>query len=985
MPYVMRLVGFAFVVAFAVQLFSTAQETRPALVVPKSPLSPEDEKAILKLAPGLRIDLVAAEPLVESPVFCVFDEKARLWVVEMRDYPNGPGPGKPGEGRIKILEDKDGDGVFDSATIFAENLLFANGVLPWKNGAIVTMAPNIVYLKDTNGDGKADETEVLYEGFVAGNPQLRVSHPMLGPDGWISVANGLRSNGEIRRAGKPDRPAIPLSGKDFRFDMVHDRAEAIPGMGQFGNTFDHLGNRFVCDNRHHIRHVVFPTDPSLGNPLLAVPSLLQDTDSDAKGGSRVFPLSRNWTTSNLHAGQFTAACGVYVDKGGLLPAPYAGAAYTCDPTGNLVHCEVLTPSGATFTSKPWKDGVEFLASPDEWFRPVSLTNAPDGSLFVVDMYRAVIEHPDFMPTELKNRPDLILGKDRGRIWRIAPEGNAPKKYSPIASNPATLVKTLGDPNGWARTTAQRLLLTSEDMSVAPALKAVAASESSPAASIFAAWLLAGRGELPDELLHRLAASTASGSAEQAIRLMEATRKPGSPVPPDLLRLAESDQPRVRFEVAVALGAWDDDAIVEPLLAIARQPSSDSWTRLAIAASAGKRTATLLTKMFEDPRFFKGDLSRTPIVKDLCELLGSGRDAGQVGAVLTAASKLESADLQTAVLVGLAEGVSRRGTSFPVFLASLPDPAIAKLAGAMLVKKSEAVLDPKTTEEARVAALKLLAHTPWSTSGPILSGIVLDAAAATPVRVAAIRAMSAHSDPSIAATLLKGWRGYTPSIRTDVLDGMLRRPDRVKALLDEVEAGRVKPGDIDTPRAKRLMATKDPSVAAKALKLLRASLPADRKEVLAKYRPALELAADAHRGREAFKKICAACHVIGGIGTQVGPDISDTRTKTPEMLLTDILNPNAAIDGNFISYTIMTKDGKQLTGVIAAESTASITLKRENNQGETVLRADVEEIRSSGLSLMPDGVEKNLSVQEVADLIHFLKDWRYLDGMTPKGP
>lgn len=234
-------------------------------------------------------------------------------------------------------------------------------------------------------------------------------------------------------------------------------------------------------------------------------------------------------------------------------------------------------------------------------------------------------------------------------------------------------------------------------------------------------------------------------------------------------------------------------------------------------------------------------------------------------------------------------------------------------------------------------------------------------------------------------LLKGWRGYTPSLRSEVLEALIRRPDRAAALLDAVETKDVKPSDIDAARAKRLIASKDAKLANRASKLLKDSLPADRKEILAKYRPGLELASDPLRGKEAFKKACAACHVVGGVGTQVGPDISDTRTKTPEMLLTDILNPNAAIDGNYISYTVTTKDGKQFNGIIVAESTASITLKRENNQSDTILRADVEEIRSSGLSLMPEGVEKNLSVQEVADLIRFLKDWRYLDGAVPTAP
>ena len=985
MTHLTRLAGAALVVALAAWLHTTAHEPKtPTPAVPKSPLTPDAEKATFQLPPGLRIDLVAAEPLIESPVACSFDEKGRLWVAEYRDYPNGPGPGKPGECRIKVLEDVDGDGRFDKATTFADNLLFANCVLPWKNGAIVTAAPNILYLKDTNGDLKADETEVLYEGFVAGNPQLRVSHPALGPDGWIAVANGLRSNSEVRRTGKPDRPAIPLSGKDFRFDLVHDRAESIPGMGQFGNTFDRWGNRFVCDNRHHLRHVVFPQDPTARNPLLVVPSLLQDTDSEAKGGSRVYPLSRNWTTSNLHAGQFTAACGVFVDQGGLLPAPFNGAAYTCDPTGNLVHCETLAPNGASFTSKPWKNGVEFLASPDEWFRPVSLANAPDGSLFVVDMYRAVIEHPEFMPAELKNRPDLLLGKDRGRIWRIAPAGDAPKKYEPITGDATTLAKTLSSPNGWARTTAQRLLLTSDDPAIPAALQQQAGS-ASPEGSILAAYLLRMKGQNTDALVERLAASSTPQVQAHAARLLELGHKPGTPVPAALLKMATSNDDRVLFAAAIALGAWDDDAIVQPLSTIGWRMAPDRWARLAVASSAGKRTAKLVTALLENTNLMSNaDPLRNQMLQEFCEVIGSGRDPAEIAAVLQAGSKVERPATKSAVISGLASGMSRRGTSFPSFLASLKDKSVAATAQSMLTTLTAPALDASAAEPVRVEAVRLMAYAPSEAVESHLKRLVDDPDQAPLIRAAAIRSWAAHSSKAFAPTLLKSWRSFTPSLRTEVLELLLRGPERVKALLDAVEAGTVKPGDIDPARARRLIGSKDAAVAARAVKLLKDSLPADRKEVLAKYREALTLKSDPRRGQEAFKKVCAACHVVAGIGTQVGPDISDTRTKTPEMLLTDILNPNAAIDGNYIAFTVINKDGKQFQGVIASESSASITLKRENNQSDTILRADVEEIRSSGQSLMPDGLEKNLTPQEVADLIRFLKDWRYLDGATPRG-
>src|SRR5262249_1241311 len=262
-------------------------------------------------------------------------------------------------------------------------------------------APNIVYLRDDAGGGKADKREVLFEGFAVQNPQLRVSHPLLGPDHWVYVANGLRG-GKIKRAGKDDAKPTDIGGMDFRFDPLEpDRFEAVSGMGQFGNAFDEWGHRFVCDNRHHLRHVVLPDQYIKRNPFLAVPSVVEDISEsplgEAGAGAKVYPLSQNWTTSNLHAGRFTSACGVFVYAGDLLPVEFRGAAFTCEPAGNLVHQEILHDKGATFRSEPAFKEKEFLASPDDWFRPVFLTDGPDGALYVVDMYRAVIEHPEFMP------------------------------------------------------------------------------------------------------------------------------------------------------------------------------------------------------------------------------------------------------------------------------------------------------------------------------------------------------------------------------------------------------------------------------------------------------------------------------------------------------------------------------------------------------------------------------------------------------------
>jgi putative membrane-bound dehydrogenase-like protein len=971
---------------------------------PQSPLTPQQAQKEFRLAPGLRIELIACEPQIESPVAMAFDEDGKLWVVEMPDYPNGPGKGEKPHGRIKILEDKDGDGFYETATVFADNLLFANGLLRWRDGVIVTAAPHIVFLRDTQGTGKCDKREVLYEGFATQNPQLRVSHPVLGLDGWIYCANGLRG-GKVTRAGDPQAKPVDLSGRDFRFDPLGGGYEAISGLGQFGNTFDDWGNRFVCDNRHHLRHVVLPHWALARNPYLGAtevvndPSVLDLDPGPLSSGGRVYPISKNWTTSNLHAARFTAACGVMIYRSPLLGQEHYGTALTCEPTGNLVHEEVLTRHGATFTAKPMRDGVEFLATADDWCRPVSLAHGPDGALYVVDMYRAVIEHPDFMPPELKNRPDLTLGKDRGRIWRIVPEKHKTKTVRPNLSKatPAELVKLLDHDNAWWRTTAQRLLLQNGvSEKLAQDLYVGLDDFRTPQGQVHAVGLiLAG-----NEVLGRKAAASLLTSPHAAVRQLGLRlaygdgKRPVAPTVGKLLGpedLAEDADAGVRFEAALALAGrlLLADEQNEVLARIALAGIDDHWTHLAVAIAAADSPDLLLRRLLTRKESLAGQVTpgRLLLTQELAGIVGARRHEHEVAQLLLILRDIKgqhTAVYQRAGLVGLAEGMGRRGTRLDDFLAKMPEserPAV-EFATRLLAEAGQLAVAGKGDPAERLAAVRLLAHAPWKIAQPPLLKLLTEDAAQE-LRLAAVRALAAQPHPEVAALLLKSWKGYTPALRREVTEALLRQPERTKALLKAIEAGTVKAGDIDAARSKQLLNHKDPVVRDLAKKLLQDNLPAERKEVLAKYQASLKLKGDAARGKLIFQKNCATCHRVAGIGVDVGPDISDTRTKTLEGLLVDILNPNAAIDNNYVNYVITTKDGRTLTGMISTETATGITLKRAENQTDTVLRADIEEILSTGQSLMPEGLEKGISVEEMADLLSFLKNWRYLDGAVPK--
>lgn len=1001
-------------------LFAAAQDAAKPQAA-RGHLSPEQAMKEMRIADGLKIELVAAEPEIESPVEMAFDEDGKLWVVEMRDYPNGPAPGELPQGRIKILEDRDGDGRYETSRVFADQLSFANGLLPWDGGVIVTAAPNIMFLKDTDGDGVADVKKVLYEGFAALNPQLRVSHPVLGLDGWIYVANGLRG-GQVIKAGDKDDKPINLSGMDFRFNMLTGEAEAISGMGQFGNTFDDWGNRFVCDNRHHLRHVVMPNHYIKRNPNLAVPEVLEDIseieESFGGAGAKIYPLSKNWTTSNLHAGRFTAACGVFIYRGDLLPE-YRGCAFTCDPTGNLVHGERMTPHGATFRSKPLKAGVEFLATPDEWTRPVSLAHGPDGALYIVDMARAVIEHPEFMPTELKNRPDLVIGKDKGRIWRIVPTDKSGINQSANRPLPPTkaksdgvivvsvrkpdlggastfdLVAQLANPNAWHRETAQRLLLTRQDKKCIDLLKALFNTTNEPRARIAAAWLLQAYGEVNEQLVMFLLHDERARVREVGVQFAEKWLAKSELIQKRVFALAQDADPRLRFQIALSVNP-ENDKKLSAIRKIALNGAKDRWTRFAVESAITNQGGELIEALFRNEDDFDWSKDQTTahiqLIQEVSSLTGAAKpDRAELERLfmlifLHARNRdTKGIPLAMAAINGLATGLERRGSSLSAALFSQlkgdEHPAWLAWYDRLLSHAMSIGMDRQREVGERVESLRLLAHDGRPQHDAEFVKLISDDPLQE-VRLAAVRVLAARNSPAVPTLLMQSWKSYTPAVRREVTEAMLRQPERIKVFFDEIEAGRVKPGDVDALRTRQLTQHNRADIRDRAKKLLETNLPPERKQVMENYKAALTLKGDAQNGKAIFQKNCATCHRVGGVGVDVGADIADTRSKTPDLLMTNILNPNQAIDSNYINYVVLTKSGKVLTGIIAAETASSITLKRAENQTEVVLRQEIEELESTGQSLMPEGLEKNIPVQEMADLLSFLKNWRYLDGSVP---
>jgi len=434
-----------------------------------APLSPQESLKTMRVKPGWSISLVAQEPLVQDPVFIDWDEKGRAWVVEMGDYPFAPGEktndGKIGQGkvsqlqagRIKILTDTDGDGVYDKASLFLDGLLHPTGLICWKGGIFVSGIPDIFYARDTDGDGRCDVRETWYSGFTAGNPQHLINGFCWGLDGWIYGANGDSGGNVIVEKTKEK---IKLGTNDFRFHPVTGKFERELGRTQYGKWRDDYGNWFGNNNSTIGWHYFLPMKWLEAHPDKIAASVRAVTNED----KTVYPISPP-------VRRFNWAAAVNTLTSGCSPMPwYDGwndVLLICEPANNLVHRERLDLQALPITSQRHPDDKdsEFLASGDNWFRPSMARPGPDGAIYVVDMYRLVLEHPEWIPADIVRGLDVRAGEEKGRIYRVS-------KYPPIKSALSWLddpVVGMSSAMRWIRDTAQRLILERNDVSAVPGL------------------------------------------------------------------------------------------------------------------------------------------------------------------------------------------------------------------------------------------------------------------------------------------------------------------------------------------------------------------------------------------------------------------------------------------------------------------------------------------------------------------------------------
>ena len=972
------------------------------------PLSPEETLRATQVRDGFRAELVAAEPQIADPVAIDWDSSGRLWVAEMADYPLGlekPASNAPrngsGGGRVRWLEDRDGDGRYEHSVLFAEHLNFPTGILVWRGGVLVTAAPDIWYLEDTDGDGRADRQEKLYSGFLPGNQQLRVNGLRWGLDNWVYCASGAHhaGYGADRRVRSLRRQhEVALGSRDFRMQPDQGLLEPQSGPSQFGRVRDDWGHWFGVQNSRPLWHYVLDDRYSRRNPHVASP----DPRHLVRGQSpTLYPAKspQKRYHSFADATRFTSACGPSIYRDSLLfPRDGRTHAFTCDPFHGLVQHAILTPQGATFSAEvdTVEGGFDFFASRDRWCRPVMTRTGPDGALWIVDMYRYIIEHPEWLPPAGRDelRPFFRSGDDRGRIYRIVPETLPPSNHSqPTSDDPTqSLAYELLSLNGPKRDLAQRQLVQDHPPeAVARAMNQLLEMTNSPLTYVHVLGTLAGVGHLTPEHVIAALKQGEPRVARVALRWAETLEVSPGIVAAAILWIDSDDKP-VRLQLAQTLGAWATPEAGAALGRLAVRDGDDHWMRAAVASSAVPHLEVLAETLAEtfaetaSPAVATGvdgkvrHYATGHYARMLLETaLGEGK-LNVIALVLESLLHTEPKPAntrepnQTWRLLALAtflDALSAKGSS--VAKLAIDEPTMAPLVDgvATTVRQARALVEaPETSAELRAAATRLLGRVPSVRDEDVrrLHDLLRTDVPATVQRAAIVRQRDLNADPK---PLLQAWGTLIPEVRSAAVAAVLSRGNWSRALLEAIDEGVVSRSTIAAVDRQRLTAHRDRAIAEKAREVFRAT-GASRSDVLASFTPATRLNGRAAGGRQIFEKLCASCHSFDGLGTSIGPDLGTLTDRSSDALLTAILQPNASVEPRYVAYTAVLSSGETLHGLVTGETGNSILFRLADGSKKTLLRDDIRQLQSSELSFMPEGLEEGLTLGEVADLLAFLQ-------------
>ena len=1011
-------------------------EIPPATDAPQ-PMRPSESREQFVVAPGFRVELVAAEPHVADPVAIAFDASGNLFAAELHGY-NLEGHfdilelNKTGKldkrvrriqapewawekaealfaGKVKLLKDQDGDGQIDTSILFADGLPPCYGLVPARDGMVVLAPPQIIFLADRNGDGRADVREKLFTGLNGGELWSRSNHLVWGEDNWIYACAG-RGAGVTIEGPKLSRP-VQIGSAGYRFRSDGSAIEPVTGSaGGFGLGISDWGDQMLVHNSTNGLQVLpIPYHYQLRNPSAASPG----TTHHSATFHTVFPISRPhpwriergsqkaWREFYGHGeanpnGSFTAACSPTFYRGGAFPSEYHGNLFTCESQQNLVCRAIPERTGSKISLKRPTDfnDKEFLASRDGWFRPVNLATGPEGALYIVDMYREIIEDYSAIPRYLQQQYGLVKGEDRGRIWRVVHEdAPAAERLNLATAADEELVAAVEHANAVWRTTAQRLLVERAAVDVAPLLEAIVDGDGRAQGKLHALYTLEGLGALKLHVVERGLNDEHFAVRLHALRLADQYLADSESLLAQAVKMTADPAAPVRLQLALTLGESTDRLAVDALVRLATQHAGDDWMTDAIMTSIRQSAAPLLAQLVQPEKRRDGP---SPLIDAICQMVGASRQPSEITRVIVAVAGLEEHDLQARCLerlweglgpkartIGQTSGLHRALSKLLASQSTAVNLQAYKIATAlqlqdlpaterMFSEASRRALDESLPVPQRLAAIDLVSSAAYDRLEPIAADL-LRPRHPVAIQLAVVRAVANSSNAEVGRLLLANWSGHSPKLRQQVLTAILSHKNRVNSLLDALEKDEVAPRSLDALTRVRLLDYPDQTVKLRATAIFRdREADAAREETLRTYRAALGQTHDAEQGRKSFVQLCANCHRAGEVGHEVGPPLASAMNRTDESLLAEILDPSAAITRGYRAYTVTGEDGRVWTGVLHSESANSIALRKEKGEEQIILRKDIEEIVEGAKSLMPEGLEKEVTPAQMANLLAYLR-------------
>ncbi|MGI9473664.1 MAG: PVC-type heme-binding CxxCH protein, partial [Rubripirellula sp.] len=940
------------------------------------------------------------------PVAIEWDANGKLYVCEMRGYSEDRDKALS---RIRCLEDTNQDGSYDKSTVYADGLLWPTALFPYDGGLFVGDAPNLYWFRDQDGDGVSDERRTVLTGFGTSNVQGLMNSFRWGLDNRIHIACSS-VGGTIHRVEHADTDSEELPdgktkgfnvrGRDLAFDPKTGEFELTSGAAQHGMCFDDWGRKFVSSNSNHIQQVMYEDRYLARNPFVSAPPARISIAADGPQ-AEVFRTSpvEPWRIVRTRlrvgglvpgpvegggraAGYFTGATGVTIYRGDAWSPRWKGLAIIGDVGSNLVHRKRLLPNGAKMIAQRIDEASEFITSTDIWFRPAQFANGPDGNLYIIDVCREVIEHPKSLPPGIKEHLDLTAGRDRGRIYRVRSQdakNEVATRMNPRLTDATSsaLVSLLDHENAWQRETAARLIYERQDQSVDSQLRSLAMNGQRAQGRLHALYALQGLSLLDETTVIQALRDEHPQVRRHAIRLSEQFSE-SQKMFEAIATLASDPSLEVQIQLAFSLGQFDDSRRIATLASLIRNAPSDRWIHAAVQSSIVNGAGALFAKLILDPDFRTDGGGR--FLQRIASQIGQQQTQADLEQALSVLPELDRSDagFVLPVLGSLMSNRGRRDSPLNRMAESGELDSVDALVSSLIDTASERAVDESQDIESRLAAIRSLAfgdlnrvHQPLVS---LISNRQPDAIAGE-----AIKTLGSFSAPSVTSPVLDAWPGLSPRLRGIATEVLFARPERTLALFDAVSAAAnddagddgIALSDIGTPRLKIAAQSRDKRIRSRAQQFLASMGTQDRAEVVQRYQGVFDLTGDVKLGRKLFQKHCSVCHKVEGVGHEIGPSLASIKTRGAESILVNVLDPNREVNPEFLNYVVLTEDGRAMTGMISAETATSVTLRRAENASDTVLRVDIDRLKSTGLSIMPEGLEENIDPKAMADIIAYL--------------